>query len=753
MSILQAVYFDGRSSRGHPVSLFVSAGKLKLVGRDVSEAFDARRVRRSLRVANTPRWLYLPGGGACVTADNDAVDRMTRDGRYERILHRWESRPAYAAAAIVLVAAALWLLVDRVVPVAVEHIAARIPIEAESALGRETLSGMERYVLKPSTLPAARQAALRAKFDAMARTAGETTPYRLEFRSSPVLGPNAFALPSGIIVMTDEMVRTAINEHELLGVLAHELGHVRLRHTMRRLLESSATALILAGVTGDLASATALAAAAPAVLLQMKYSRDNEREADQYAIGVMRKAGYDPGHLAALLKRMDSRMPGRRGVPGFFASHPPTAEREALARAGVGAPVPPGDVVQEKEEHVAEALVADKPKRAAVDAVHRQVVALLEQRNFAELERLLAGLQRAFEEDPGANAQLERAYFAFDRIPRTAESVLDDWVNEQPASYAALTARASLYYFQALEARGTEFIAETPEENIRTMRIFFEKSQADLERSLTLTQKPYLSHLTMMSIARVSGSRKSERAHYLEAVKLAPQSVELRLAHITSLEPRWGGSYAAMEAYVAESRAQLRDAKAADRIAARIAAYRGHELQRKDDFAQALKHFDEAISLYPGAGTLCERAYVLSKLKRDPEAFADVKLALSKVRDHRYCLSQAVPLASRTGNSNEAIAMLSVVIEADPGSIHGINQRAWRYQQAGKLDLAFQDYLASARLGDGYGQLMAGKLLWAGRGIAENREEALHWLRKAAAQGHPDAKLSLQQALEQLGQK
>ena len=123
MSALQAVYFDGKSSSRHPVSVFVAGGKLKIVGRDVSEEFDARGVRRSLRVANTPRWLYLPGSGACVTDDNDAVDRMTRDRRYERILHEWESRPAYAAVAIVLVVAALWLLIDRGVPVAVEHIA------------------------------------------------------------------------------------------------------------------------------------------------------------------------------------------------------------------------------------------------------------------------------------------------------------------------------------------------------------------------------------------------------------------------------------------------------------------------------------------------------------------------------------------------------------------------------------------------------------------------------------------------------
>ena len=754
MSVLQAVYFDGKRSRRHPVSVLLSGGKLKVVGREVSEEVDARRVRRSLRVADTPRWLYLPGGGACVTEDNDAVDRMTRVGRYEHILHVWESRPAYAALSIALVVASLWLLVTHVVPVAVERIAARIPVEAEAVLGRETLSGMEQYLLKPTALPAARRAALGAQFDAMARAAGETTPYRLEFRASPVIGANAFALPSGIILMTDELVGAARNDHEVLGVLAHELGHVRHRHTMRRLLEGSATALIIAAITGDVASATSLAAAAPTVLLQMKYSRDNEREADRYAIAMMRQAGYDPRHLAALLKRMEEKVPkGFRVVPDLLSSHPPTEEREALARDGAPDPLPAGETARGEADDAAPALVPDPPKRAALDPVHRQLIALLEQRDFAGLERLLGGLQRAFEEDAGASRPLELAYFAFDRVPRSAQGALDEWVDKHPVSYTALVARGCFYYFQGLAARGTKFLAETPEENLRTMGFFLGKSRADLERSLALTAKPYLSHLTMMSIERVAGSRQRQRAHYAQALKLAPQSVELRLAHMTSLEPRWGGSLREMEALVREARAQLQDAKAADRLAARIPAYRGDELQRKEDYAAALEQFDAAIALDPGAGTLCERAYVLSKLKRDAEAFADVKLALSKVRDHRYCLSQALPLASRTADAQEAIAMLSHVIEADPRSNHAFDQRGWRYQQAGRMELAFQDYLASARLGDGWGQLMAGKSLWAGRGVKENREEALEWLRKAAAQGHPDAKLSLKQALEQLGKK
>jgi TPR repeat protein len=97
--------------------------------------------------------------------------------------------------------------------------------------------------------------------------------------------------------------------------------------------------------------------------------------------------------------------------------------------------------------------------------------------------------------------------------------------------------------------------------------------------------------------------------------------------------------------------------------------------------------------------------------------------------------------------------VLNLVIEVDPRSHHAYNQRGWRHQQQGRQELAFQDYLASAKLGDAWGQLQAGKFYWAGRGTREDREEGLAWLRKSAEQGNADAKLSLQQALDQVGKK
>jgi len=331
MSVLRADYFDGKRSVKHEVTVLLAGGRLKLVGRDVSAEFDARKVRVAPRIADTPRWLYLPGGGACAIKDNDAVDRFARERRFPRLLHKLESRPAFAAAAVALVVLALWLAIDRGLPVVAEQIARQMPRGAESVLGEQTLAGLGQHWMQPSKLSPVRQATLRARFGRLTQSAGETEPSRLEFRASPVIGPNAFALPGGIVVVTDELVRLAGNDEQVLSVLAHELGHVRNRHIMRQLLQGSATALVIAGVTGDIASTTSLAASAPVLLLQTKYSRDFEREADLYAIELMRKSGIEPRHFAAILARFEAKKGKRGAMPAFLSSHPPTEERKALA--------------------------------------------------------------------------------------------------------------------------------------------------------------------------------------------------------------------------------------------------------------------------------------------------------------------------------------------------------------------------------------------------------------------------------------
>src|SRR5258706_15385446 len=129
--ILKADYYDGKNWIRHPVSLVFAGRTMKIVGAEVDLRVDLRRVRRSLRIAATPGWLYLPGGGACVTDDNDGVDRITRKRRYDRMLQRWESRPLFAALAVVIVTVCTAVLLTQALPRLANEIALRIPIETE----------------------------------------------------------------------------------------------------------------------------------------------------------------------------------------------------------------------------------------------------------------------------------------------------------------------------------------------------------------------------------------------------------------------------------------------------------------------------------------------------------------------------------------------------------------------------------------------------------------------------------------------
>jgi len=750
VSVLRADYFDGRNSIKHEVSVLIGGGKVKLVGRDISVEFDARKVRVAPRLADTPRWVYVPGGGACVFADNDAVDAFARERRFPRLLNRLESLPAVAAVAVALVVLSLWLLIDRGLPPAVKYVAEKIPRGAEATLGEETLAALDEHWMQPSKLRPARQQALRGKFADMAKAAGDTGPLRLEFRASPVIGANAFALPSGIIVVTDELVGLARNDEQVLAVLAHEIGHVRYRHTMRRLLEGSATALIIAGVTGDIASTTSLAASAPALLLQTKYSRDYEREADRFAIDLLQRTGIGPQNLAAILQRLEKKHAGRPGMPSFLSSHPPTAEREALARAGAG---PGAEDEAADGGGLDERLANLRPERsplAIIDPEQRQIADLLEKRDYAGLERILSGRQLAFESDPKATRQLEQAFQVFAKVPRRSEAALSEWIKAAPSSYSAHVARAGFYLSRGIEERGEDYSKDTSSEHIDAMEAYFDESLDDLERSLELSQKPYLSRRYAMAIMLYTGSRDEFNTAYLEALRLAPGSVETRLAYMRNLEPRWGGSYQQMEAFVAESRPAL-DPRDANRLAARIPAYHAFESIRAKDYSQALVQFAPAIALDPDAQYLCERAYAMAELKMYNQAFSDVDRALSASRDNRYCIEQATWLASWVDNPADLVRVMNLVIEVEPGSAAALSRRGWGYERLSKPELAVPDYLAAAKLGDAWAQARLGKAYWSGSGVKRDPEEALVWLEKAAKQGNVDARASLAEARKALG--
>lgn len=326
---LAAEFYEPDSPRGRRVTLtMLPDGNLRLAGDGVDRHYQMRETRISDRVGHVVRRFEFFDGALAEVADNDRVDEFLRAFGYARggtRMHALEQRWGWAIAAVVVlaVAAVAWIAVG--VPAVANAVASRLPPQVEDRLGVESLAVMDRLFLAPSRLDEAVRERVGQRFVLLTEAADVGAP-RLLFRSAERLGANAFALPSGTIVLTDQLIELAGNDDEIAAVLAHELGHVRGRHTLRLILQDSITAALLAVVVGDVTAITGLAGAVPTLLVQGHYSRRFELEADDYALALMSETAIDPRHFAAILRRLEAAY-GDDGAPHFLSTHPATEDR------------------------------------------------------------------------------------------------------------------------------------------------------------------------------------------------------------------------------------------------------------------------------------------------------------------------------------------------------------------------------------------------------------------------------------------
>jgi Zn-dependent protease with chaperone function len=333
---VQGRFFDGKTTAAHAATLSIGAdGFVRIEGDGWERSVRLQEVEISDRIASVPRRVRFADGAVFETSENDAIDTALLSLGQHTFHHdvaRWERRWPIALVSLVLIAVVSWAFVVHGVP-AIANVAARVlPPSVDRAIGAEGLDILDRMFFEPSKLPEARRKALAARFRDMTAPLKDGHDYRLEFRSAGEDGANAFALPSGIIVMTDELVALAQRDEELVAVLAHEIGHVRGRHGLRMILQSAGVSVLALAVLGDLGSASALAALIPG-LIHAKHSRAFETEADEFAKQWLRDHAIDESHFDSMLCRLadgeadddeDTRF-------DFLSSHPPTSQRAKCA--------------------------------------------------------------------------------------------------------------------------------------------------------------------------------------------------------------------------------------------------------------------------------------------------------------------------------------------------------------------------------------------------------------------------------------
>lgn len=345
MITIQGKWFDGRSSAQIDAVLKVYRdGAWQLVRTDCNEIVlhkSGFTPKVSARLGNTPRYLRFEGDSSFETVDNDGVDAvlaMLKRGHWSLWVHLLESRMRYVLIALVLVSAFAFWAAKYGVPAAAEIIAANMPTAMHDKAGEQVLAIFDKVMFKPSELAPDREQELRSHLQPVL-DAHPDLKLKIELRKGGRIGPNAFALPSGHIIFTDEIVSLAEHDDEILAVLSHEIGHVVHRHGMRRLIQDSMLSFALMAVTGDASGVSEIFLGLPVILTELAYSREFENEADRYALQYMRANDITPKRFADILGRISTVDEERsknqhtdesESWSSYLSTHPDTGERIKL---------------------------------------------------------------------------------------------------------------------------------------------------------------------------------------------------------------------------------------------------------------------------------------------------------------------------------------------------------------------------------------------------------------------------------------
>ncbi|WP_051901415.1 M48 family metallopeptidase [Methylotenera sp. L2L1] len=330
-----ADYFDGISPRAQRVLVSITDNaftfNVTMASSDsaspTSHIFFIKDCHIQAKLGRGRRLIDLPDSSRLETDFQDIEQHLPRKSAhlFWRTIHYAESHLLVIIIALIGIVLSSLLLLKYGVPVAAKFAALATPPSIEKDLGKQTLAALDHQLgyFTPSELSDAKKAAIESALKDLCLKTGDCPDYQLNFRKSPTIGANAFALPGGYLIMTDELVALAKDNNEIIAVLAHELGHVKGRHALRQTLQGTISGIIVIAITGDVSS---IAAGLPALMLNMSYSRDLEVDADHYALTSLRAACIPTQSFASLLLKLE-KSHGGTTAPEMISSHPNTKER------------------------------------------------------------------------------------------------------------------------------------------------------------------------------------------------------------------------------------------------------------------------------------------------------------------------------------------------------------------------------------------------------------------------------------------
>lgn len=332
-----AKFYDGLTSRPWPATVLIGETELLIERSEgqspvtwaLHESFnqDEYIKGRDLVLINC----RTPGAQLIFSAQDDLSVLLTRLSAQQRSMSRISLSVPIVLSLTVLAIGAI-LAAGWVVRNSSAFIASMIPYSWERPIGEALVPQISDAQEFEDTHPCAVREQTRVLHKLVAKLGPDVVPKDLVILIDPTSDVNAFALPGNTMLINRGLMKYAANEQEILGVVAHEMGHLNRHHVMENLVHSVGLRALFAGMIGD-------SGAAGAQIFELGYSRDHEREADQSAVDYLNKVGLSTKALADFLARIEKThgLPkdlGENDVVGYFISHPLLKERLTILKKG-----------------------------------------------------------------------------------------------------------------------------------------------------------------------------------------------------------------------------------------------------------------------------------------------------------------------------------------------------------------------------------------------------------------------------------
>jgi predicted Zn-dependent protease len=220
------------------------------------------------------------------------------------------------------------------IPAMASLMASHVPVSWEEHLGQAVV----RHLAPPEKRcldPTGGEIIHKIVNQLTASYSGNPYTFRVIVVNDPIV--NAFAAPGGYIIIFCGLIKQTKTAEELAGVLAHEMQHTLHRHGTRAILQHASTKLLLSAMVGDSRGAMTYGLEGARILGMLRYSRQNEEEADRDGIRMAAASGIDPTGLVTFFEGIKKKESFR--LPAYLSTHPDLEERiDRLKRLAAESP-------------------------------------------------------------------------------------------------------------------------------------------------------------------------------------------------------------------------------------------------------------------------------------------------------------------------------------------------------------------------------------------------------------------------------